>query len=62
MKTTVNERYEMYIDDKLYMMFEEERAILRFVNRMHKVGLFTDIKIMKVKVTIERTTFEADYL
>lgn len=62
MKTTITERYEMYIDGKLYMMFEEEKAILRFVNRMHKVGLFTDIEVMKVRTTIERTPFEADYI
>ena len=62
MQTTVNERYEMYISGHLYMLFDEETAILRFVNRMHKVKKYMDIEIMKVRTTIEREPYTADYL
>lgn len=62
MKRTITERYEMYIAGNLYMMFDEETAIMRFVNRMHKVNLFTDIEIIRVKTITERSPFETSYL
>lgn len=59
-KTTV--MYQLYTYDVLHMCFDNENAILRFVNRMHKVGLFTEIKIYKITTTTTRELFTADYL
>lgn len=54
--------YQLYTYDVLHMCFDNENAILRFVNRMHKVGLFTEIKIYKITTTTTRELFTADYL
>lgn len=54
--------YQLYIHDVIHMCFDNENAILRFVNRMHKVGMFTEITIYKVSTVTTCELFTADYL
>lgn len=54
--------YQLYIHGVIHMCFDNENAILRFVNRMHKVGMFTEIAIYKITIRTTTERFTADYL